>query len=313
VTEQTTVEPQEQAVDIHLPGIQLRAERERRHWTQEEVAVKLKLKVNQIDALERDAYERFAAPIFVSGYLRNYARLLELPAEPMLAAFERHRAPTPGLVSDLTIDGPRMPTKASSRQPATLLLAVGAGLIALGILWWIQHEGAERTPQTAGGDTPVTLPEPVPTEALSPGSPLPDFTPPGPAIPGSAIPGSAIPGAVPPGSAPPESAPPEPADPASTLPTSTPPVPAAPSPPPATLVLHYQEDSWTAVTDAAGNRLLYKTGKAGETLRVSGPAPFDVVLGNARGVSIEYNGQSFRHPRMNRPDVASFHIAGASD
>ena len=306
MTEQTTTEPQEQAVDIQLPGIQLRAERERRHWTQEEVAVKLHLKVSQIDALERDAYERFAAPIFVSGYLRNYARLLELPAEPILAAFERHRAPTPGLVSDLTIDGPRMPTKASSRQPATLLLAVGTGLIALGILWWIQHEGAERTPQTAAGDTPVTLPEPVPTEALSPGSPLPDFTPPGPAIPGSAIPGSA----------PPESAPPEPADPASTLPTSTPPVPAAPSPPPpppATLVLHYQEDSWTAVTDAAGNRLLYRTGKAGETLRVSGPAPFDVVLGNARGVSIEYNGKLFRHPRMNRPDVASFHIAGASD
>jgi len=298
VTEQITAEPQEQAVDIHLPGVQLRAERERRHWTQEEVALKLKLKVNQIDALERDAYERFAAPIFVSGYLRNYARLLELPAEPMLAAFERHRAPTPGLVSDLTMDGPRMPVKVSSRQPATLLVAVGAGLIALGILWWIQHDSAEQTPQTAGGDTPVTQPEPVPTESQSPGSPLPDSTPPGPPFPGSA---------------PPEFAPPGPADTSSTLATSTPPVPAAPSPPPATLVLHYQEDSWTAVTDAAGNRLLYKTGKAGETLRVSGPAPFDVVLGNARGVSIEYNGQSFRHPRMNRPDVASFHIAGASD
>jgi len=298
VTEQTTAEPQEQAVDIHLPGVQLRAERERRHWTQEEVAMKLKLKVYQVDALERDAYERFAAPIFVSGYMRNYARLLQLPAEPMLAAFERHRAPTPGLVSDLTMDGPRMPTKASSRQPAMLLLAVGAGLIALGILWWIQHDSAEQTPQTAGGDTPVMLPEPAPTESQSPGSPLPDSTPPGPAIPGSA---------------PPESAPPEPVAPASTLPVSTPPAPAAPSPPPATLVLHYQEDSWTAVTDAGGNRLLYKTGKAGETLRVSGPAPFDVVLGNARGVSIEYNGQSFRHPRMSRPDVASFHIAGASD
>jgi len=281
----------------------LRAERERRHWTQEEVAMKLKLKVYQVDALERDAYERFAAPIFVSGYLRNYARLLELPAEPMLAAFERHRAPTPGLVSDLTMDGPRMPTKASSRQPKTLLLAVGAGLIALGILWWIQHDSAEQTPQTAGGDTPVTVPEPVSTELQSPGFPLPDSTPPGPAIPDP----------VPPGSAPFESASPGPAAPESTLPASTPPVSAAPSPPPATLVLHYQEDSWTAVTDAAGNRLLYKTGKAGETLRVSGPAPFDVVLGNARGVSIEYNGQSFRHPRMNRPDVASFHIAGASD
>jgi cytoskeleton protein RodZ len=298
VTEQTTAEPPDQAVDIHLPGEQLRAERERRHWTQEEVAVKLKLKLHQIDALERDAYERFAAPIFVSGYLRNYARLLELPAEPMLAAFERHRAPAPGLVSDITMDGPRMPTKSTAGQPATLLIAVGAGLIALGTVWWITHDSAEQTPQTPGGDTAITLPELVPTESQSPGSPLPDSSPPGLAMPES----------VPPGSASPESAPPVPA-----APTSTPPIPAAPSPPPATLVLHYQEDSWTAVTDAAGNRLVYRTGKAGETLRVQGPAPFDVVLGNARGVSIEYNGQSFRHPRMNRPDVASFHIAGASD
>ena len=205
-----------------------------------------------------------------------------------------------------------MPTKVTSGQPATLLLAVGVGLIVMGILWWITHDSAVQAPLTAGGDAVLVPSESAPTELQSPGAPLPDFT-----SPGSAAPESAPPVSIPQGSSPPASTPPVPAAPTTTASdirlAPSPQVAPDAGPPPVTLVLHYQEDSWTAVTDAAGNRLLYRTGKAGETLRVSGPAPFDVVLGNARGVSIEYNGKLFRHPRMNRPDVASFHIAGASD
>jgi cytoskeleton protein RodZ len=68
------------------------------------------------------------------------------------------------------------------------------------------------------------------------------------------------------------------------------------------LTLRFSSDSWAEVYDAAGQRLFYDVGAASSAHTVKGPAPLRVVLGNAAGVAVEYNGRPALIPASNQPD-----------
>jgi cytoskeleton protein RodZ len=70
------------------------------------------------------------------------------------------------------------------------------------------------------------------------------------------------------------------------------PPPAAPAPNAARLVLHFNEDSWAEVYDAAGTTLYRDIASAGAVQTLSGVPPLRLVLGNAAGVSISLNGRN---------------------
>jgi cytoskeleton protein RodZ len=82
--------------------------------------------------------------------------------------------------------------------------------------------------------------------------------------------------------------------------------PAATAPPraknQAQVTLRYSADSWTEVYDASGARLFYDVGAANSVQTVVGTPPLRVVLGNASGVSVEYNGHSKPISKLSRPD-----------
>ena len=67
------------------PGALLLAERREQGLSLGDVARQLKLSVRQVEALERDEYEAFPGPVFVRGFLRNYAKLLQLDPEALVA------------------------------------------------------------------------------------------------------------------------------------------------------------------------------------------------------------------------------------
>lgn len=57
----------------------------------EEVASQLKLPVRHISAIESDDFESFSSPIFLQGYLRNYARLVGVDPELIIELYrEQH-------------------------------------------------------------------------------------------------------------------------------------------------------------------------------------------------------------------------------
>ena len=49
-----------------------------------EVAKRLRLSISQIEALEADAYDKLPGPTFARGFIRNYARLLQIDSTPLL-------------------------------------------------------------------------------------------------------------------------------------------------------------------------------------------------------------------------------------
>lgn len=70
------------------PGYQLARLREKKGFTQEYIALKLHLRLRVIELLEADDYQHMPEPVFIKGYIRAYAKLLGISAEPFLLTFD---------------------------------------------------------------------------------------------------------------------------------------------------------------------------------------------------------------------------------
>ncbi len=74
---------------IDGPGVMLRRLREAKGLDVEAVAAMLHLSEFKINAIEADDFGSLPEPVFVRGYLKNYARLLEVPEAPVLDAYSK--------------------------------------------------------------------------------------------------------------------------------------------------------------------------------------------------------------------------------
>ena len=90
---------------------------------------------------------------------------------------------------------------------------------------------------------------------------------------------------------------------------------AAPPPAPRSkdgeLTLKFSSDSWAEVYDASGQRLFYDVGAAASAHTMKGPAPLRVILGNASGVAVEFNGRPALIPAGVQPDGSTRFIINA--
>ncbi|MBV8666932.1 MAG: helix-turn-helix domain-containing protein [Burkholderiaceae bacterium] len=75
-------------------GQRLAAEREAREWTVGYVASQLNLAPRQIQALEADNYSALPGLVSVRGFVRSYAKLLKIDANPLVATIGEQQ-PTP--------------------------------------------------------------------------------------------------------------------------------------------------------------------------------------------------------------------------
>ncbi|OAD18976.1 hypothetical protein THIOM_005409 [Candidatus Thiomargarita nelsonii] len=70
------------------PGARLRKAREQKNLSIQEIADQLFLEVQIVEKLEANNYDSLAQPIFVRGYMRNYAKLVGIPEESFLKDFD---------------------------------------------------------------------------------------------------------------------------------------------------------------------------------------------------------------------------------
>lgn len=76
----------------------------------------------------------------------------------------------------------------------------------------------------------------------------------------------------------------------------------------ATLSLKVDRASWVEVRDATGRRLLYDLLDSGAMKTLEGVPPFDVLLGFAPGVTVEFNGKRVDHRLYARQETARFRL-----
>ena len=71
------------------PGQIIKAARETRQISMNEVAQRLLLSKQIITAIEEDNYSKISAKVYAEGYLKAYAQFLQIPVDTLLASFRR--------------------------------------------------------------------------------------------------------------------------------------------------------------------------------------------------------------------------------
>jgi len=292
------------AVDSASPGQRLRVAREARQLTRDAIAAQMRIEPKVIEALERDDYTRLPAAVFVRGYLRAYAKLVGLAAEPLVDAFDQRTAHVPPPLVLPAAVGPDIESRSGYARWVVLTLALLS--LLLFYQWW-HLEGGKTAPVTAVpkpstpapaqktetvAETPIVVPT---TEA---GTPLENLY----AAPSDESGLGEVTAAAPA---------PAPATAAGTVQTAQPAtvsepqtMPVAPTGP---LVMRFNADCWVVIRDAGGRALLQGLIKSGARHVLDGKPPFQITLGNSPAVEIEYLGQRFDQSSYTGPSrIARF-------
>lgn len=129
------VEEEKGEVEVEAPGQRLRRLREQKGLDLAQVANLLHLSAGKLQALEADQYDQLSGSVFIQGYLRNYARLLDIPAEPLLEAF---RAQNPQGERKVELRVPQVKHEVRSSHLVVRLITwiIVLGLLALVVTWW---------------------------------------------------------------------------------------------------------------------------------------------------------------------------------
>jgi cytoskeleton protein RodZ len=280
-----------------LPGVKLKAERERRGLSAQKAADEMHLDRWVIEALETDDYQRIGPTVYAKGHLKKYAALLGLPAAEILAGFES-RAPSraaPAAAGPSMLLSSRDDAPSSGLSPLQIAACVAVAL-ALGVLWWRPwHTRAKvQSAPVAAAAAANAVPSDKPIES-------------GVVSSATASPAMVRDSSAPVGAAAPVASAADPAV-ANGADAPAPPLPGAGR---ARLRLSFSADSWVDVHDASGKRTFAGNGLANSVKTISGLAPLRVYLGVGSGVQLEINDRAVAiGPQFFAGDVARFE-AGA--
>ncbi|MBT8422675.1 MAG: DUF4115 domain-containing protein [Gammaproteobacteria bacterium] len=272
---------QQQSAASAGPGERLRAAREAQELSFEDVVHELRLESTIIAAIECDDLDGLSAPVFVKGYLRSYARLVNLPEQEIVDAWQPGE-PDPEEFLNQSL---AQEIKTGASLPMFVLWCL-LGIIVIAALLYLMLGGDDAPAEPAAADAEISTPAPaapslsddfVVTEEAP--AALPEFAPP-------------VAEEVAVDTAPEQSPAIEPDE-----------AVAEAEQPPADdriqLAVSFTAECWVEVS-ADGRRLLYGLEKPGNarSFRVEPPVRF--FVGNVDAVRIEVDGNAYTIPRSVR-------------
>lgn len=315
-------------------GAVLKATREQKKLTVEDISSRLRLSVHQIQALENDDFSILpSAATMTRGFIRNYARLLEIDPEPLLQVYQSHASGQSN--HSLTIKSENI-LISSKQKPVWKKYIISSLIILLLIGLWVVYmdyfhepaQGAAHLPstQTESESEPVqsATSEPMPEPALPAAErdAAEDVILP-PAATTNAADNKVLPDASPPASTTnaPAEKPSEPAKPLTqAMPQSSTVANAAvpevnsqnqtvssaspPTKPALKIRFTFSEPAWISVLDADNKEVLNKTGQPDSQEKVEVNPPVKVVIGNANGTHLEVNNKTIDLTPYNKLNVA---------
>lgn len=287
-------------------GERLRIERERRGWSCEEVASRLKLQISLVKRIERDDYNGIAHAVYLRGYLSSYARLLDLPLAMVEPVVERNGEQTP-LVSTGTVSRSRYMLDRYSVSATYLILTA---LVIGPAVWLATHGGLEqnlaRTVMLDGADVPLKLPSEMVAAQSQSESAIASTTP--AASIGMAAVNSSVQATQ--TQVQEDSQLPIVASmaPFAAVQPDFPPITMADSAARHSLTLKLNQASWVEVSTATGEKLEYALLAAGSERSYSSDGVILVRIGNAEGAQITADGKLVDLAPYRRANVAHLRI-----
>jgi len=287
------VETEQDTPVAPAPGV-LAAARNAAGMTLADAARNLKLSPWQVEALESGDYARLPGPVFVRGFIRNYARLLKIDAAPLLAEIASQAAAEQP-VEQVAVASESIPFPGQQSFNWRPYAIAGAVIVAL--LAGYEFFGDDAAPESVDTHA-VELPAPqVVAESSPPSAPAENPAPVAaqPAAPSAplASPAQRSEPRVEPAAAP---VPPAPAAAAPTV--------IERSPNDQTVRMMFTRESWVEVRDGRGRVVFSQLNAAGTSQAVNAAPPLRLVVGNASGVRLLHNDRLIDLAPFTQVDVA---------
>lgn len=277
-------------------GKRLREIREANNISLEEVVAELRLEPKLLQQIEAEDIDQLPSAPFVKGYLRNYARMLNVDAAPILESYGQVcGADAPGLTN---VSRVRELTSRDTAPRSTTWIIVAVLIVSVLVWWWSQIVSFKNSAEEAAVVPEQEQSEPVAMADVASGNAMIEL-------------------------ALPDQPAQQPQQPDATAATTTAVTAVAPEQKPeskpepkpesrqATITLKFSQDSWVDISDATGAHLFMDLAKADNSRTVTGQPPFNVLLGNSPAVTIEYNGSPYDHRVHASKGIARFTLGAA--
>lgn len=266
-----------------------------------DVARQLRLSVRQVTALEEDDYDKLVSGTFLRGFIRNYAKLLQMDAAPLLQRLEQSLPPTPAPTISYQTEGIPFPSNQGGGRRNLII----AGVVALVLLLLVfeiydRNEGNKGKQPAIKMETGTEakevaaspqyqLPSATPTSGTDPvpsaeeakvveqkhGIPAPLSTPAPVLVPPPAQQATPAAAAIEQANA--------------TARESANAIASEPGGGGDVLRLVFEGESWTEIKDSGGRLLLSRINPRGTEQVLHGKPPFSLTIGNASAVKLVYN------------------------
>ena len=288
-TEQET-QTQETVAPAIEAGTLLKNKRESLGLTQKQISDRLKLRVTLIQQIEENQFESDQVATFMRGYIRSYAKYVNLDEKVVLNALH-HSGDAQHQEQEMLSFSRKTKTEKHNSRIMLLTWSIFAVIVGISSLWWWQNQQQDTLSQSLANtesseelvveeslDPELTSLEVIEAEKNTETSPATENSDELTEVSSAEDSVTLDPVEVI------EEAP-EAADVAS---VTAEPETVASEAVVNELVMQFSADCWIQVKDASGKTLSTGIKKAGQTLNLSGTAPYKVILGAPEGVSMTF-------------------------
>lgn len=288
-------------------GEELRFARERKGVSRKDAAIQLRLSESYISALEEDNRTKLPAPAYVKGYIRSYGRFLGLSTDLLIQKYDQSLPGQTTETDDASVSPKKLNIKYRELYPKKRFsffnlfsVFIVGGIILSSFFYWKtgDYNGSPKTGlqkisvESTNGHVVVEdfsdIENDIPHTAVGQESPAAD-------VPESALLEDEIQPIINLAESAQKNEQTEnvvsetvhsamPDKTSDSISNSL--VEFVDS-----ITLQAKEPCWVKVTDSKGGMLHVALMEPGESKKLSGTAPFEVVLGNVKGVTLSFNGE----------------------
>lgn len=284
-------------------GSMLRDAREARGISLHEMAHTLKLGVRQVEALETGDWQALPGHTFIRGFVRNYARLVEMDPAPLMAQLDRTLEKPVSRLESVESGSDVMPNsgRGVTRRDRNMIFTGLGAVVLAGVLYIalpndlsaLRENMQSMLDSLSRKEEPAAPAEVAAEPVMPPGATTQQVL--NPQVEAPVAPPSL------------EQVPASPAPVASSQGQTAPmqeirQQPAANAVAPLRFV--FEKESWVDVKDRDNKGLMSQRNPAGSEQTISGNGPFTLVIGNAPSVKLFWRGQLVDLAPHTRGDVA---------
>lgn len=285
-------------------GFMLRTAREKMELSLIDIASQLNLQSNIIQALEADDASSLPVAAYVRGYIRSYARIVNLNPDLIISLYEGNAQKPPEILPDVKHHSQ---VSSSDKPVKAMTYLITFGLVLLLLAWWQSHFIVGKNSLTEREDSSVNkgaLPYTYDI-VIHPDTPflekntddadliteLPPYDPESDSVLEMQFDNTQDENV---------NSVERPAENRSDAHVEN--IGTGPD----RLSLSISEKSWIEVYDVNKKRIYMDTAKPGDKLDIIGTAPFSVILGFSPGVKVTFNGKPFNQEPYTNAGIARF-------